>query len=83
MRYRLSFFGASTELNGVRAITLRKLHLFEQSESVVFSDCSYEEKEVGSYRPRSRSESFFAYFFCGVKKYGSYETKFHLKGYSN
>jgi len=30
-----------------------------------------EEKEVGSYRPRSRFESFFAYFFCGEKKYES------------
>jgi len=81
MRYRLSFFGASTELNEVRAITLRKLHLFERSESAVFSDCSYVEKVVGSYRPRSRSESFFAYFFCGVKKYGSYEIKVQLQRY--
>ena len=82
MRHLLALFGVSAELNEVRAITLRKLHLFEQSESVVFSNWSYAEKGVGSHRPRSRSESFFAYFFCGVKKYGSYETKFQLQKYS-
>jgi len=83
MRHRLALFGASTELNGVKAVTLRKLHLFERSESAVFSHWFYVEKVVGSHRPRSRSESFFAYFFCGEKKYGSYEIKVHLKGYSN
>jgi len=83
MRHRLTFFGASTERNEVKAVTLRKLHLFERSESAVFSHWFYAEKVVGSHRPRSRSESFFAYFFCGVKKYGSYEIQFHLKKYSN
>jgi len=81
MRHRLSFFGASAELNEVKAVTLRKLHLFERSESAVFSHWFYVEKGVGSHRPPSRSESFFAYFSCGVKKYGSYETKFHLQKY--
>ena len=78
MRHRLSFFGVSTELNEVKAVTLKKLHLFERSESAVFSHWFYVEKVVGSHRPRSHSESFFAYFFCGAKKYGSYETKLQL-----
>ena len=79
MRHPLALFGASTELNEVKVMTLRKLHLFERSESAVFSHWFYVEKVVDSYRPRSRSESFFAYFFCGVKSMGVMRLKFKDK----
>jgi len=51
------------ERNSVNKITLsdrREFGIFRSVVSVM--------KAVGSHRPRSRFESFFAYFFCGVKK---------------
>ena len=57
MRHRLSFFGASAELNEVKAVTLRKLHLFERSESAVFSHWFYVEKGVDSCRPVTKGNA--------------------------
>ena len=46
---------------------VNKMALFDHREFVIFSHITNEEKVVDSYRPRSRFESFFAYFFCGEK----------------
>ena len=82
MRHLLALFGASAALIGADSLTLRKLHLFEQREFAVFSKSICGVKVPDSHRVRSRSESFFAYFFCGVKKYERNKISFIFKNVS-
>jgi hypothetical protein len=68
MRHRFALFQTSAELTGTLFVSLRKSRCLSASELGIFSEKESVRKVVGSYRPRSLFESFFAYFFCGVKK---------------
>ena len=64
---------ACAETNVENGVPLIKRHCLSDSEFVVFRNGMNARSAVGSYRPRNRHESFFAYFFVGTKKYESGE----------
>jgi len=69
MRHHLSSFRNIYSAERKERSFVKKTVLFERRELTVFRSEETEVKVVGSYRPRSRFESFFAYFFCGEKKF--------------
>jgi len=69
MRHRLSSFQNIYSAESREWNFVNKTVLFERRELTVFRSGENEVRVVGSYRPRSRFESFFAYFFCGEKKF--------------
>ena len=79
MRHHLLFFQNIYRAERREWSGVKKMALSDRREFVIFSHGKNKEKVVGSYQPRSRFESFFAYFFVGTKKYESGEERLYRK----